>query len=162
MDSKEKVLQKAKKVFKKLKTDPKSVLLSEEKIEKLVKKLKKLTNDKDNLLLKLINISEQNISDENIPPTRDDYVEKRQIDRSALYSFDGAFQLIHAIVINLEFLGKNPTTPTFVLLVVYLYPSKVYAYPLRSGKQILQRLGQFYYEINHKRNKKKDAFKNGQ
>ena len=34
MDSKEKVLQKAKKVFKKLKTDPKSVLLSEEKIEK--------------------------------------------------------------------------------------------------------------------------------
>ena len=162
MDSKEKVLQKAKKVFKKLKTDPKSVLLSEEKIEKLVKKLKKLTNDKDNLLLKLINISEQNISDENIPPTRDDYVEKRQIDRSALYSFDGAFQLIHAIVINLEFLGKNPTTPTFVLLVVYLYPSKVYAYPLRSGKQILQRLGQFYYEINHKRNKKNDAFKNGQ
>ena len=118
----------------------------------MVKKLKKLTNDKDNLLLKLINISEQNISDENIPPTRDDYVEKRQIDRSALYSFDGAFQL----------LGKNPTTPTFVLLVVYLYPSKVYAYPLRSGKQILQRLGQFYYEINHKRNKKKDAFKNGQ
>ena len=128
----------------------------------MVKKLKKLTNDKDNLLLKLINISEQNTSDENIPPTRDDYVEKRQIDRSALYSFDGAFQLIHAIVINLEFLGKNPTTPTFVLLVVYLYPSKVYAYPLRSGKQILQRLGQFYYEINHKRNKKKDAFKSGQ
>ena len=114
-----------------------------------------MTNGKDNLLLKLINISEKNISDKNIPPTRADYVEKRQIDRCALYSFNGYFQLIHAIFINLEFLGKNPTTPRVVLLVVYLYPSKVYAYPLRSGKQTLQRLRQFYYEINHKRNKKK-------
>ena len=88
-----------------------------------------MTNDKDNLLLKLINISEKNISDENIPPTRADYVEKRQIDRNALYSFNGSFQLIHAIVINLEFLGKNPTTPRVALLVVYLYPSKVYLTP---------------------------------
>ena len=41
MDSKEKVLQKAKNMFEKLKTEPKNVLLSEEKIENwLLKKLK--------------------------------------------------------------------------------------------------------------------------
>ena len=40
-----------------------------------------------------------------------DYVEKREIDRSALYSFDGPFQLLHANVENLEFHGKNVTLP---------------------------------------------------
>ena len=38
-------------------------------------------------------------------PTQTDYIEKREIDRSALYSFDDPFQLIHADVGNLEFLG---------------------------------------------------------
>ena len=33
----------------------------------------------------------------------------KNIDRSILYSFDGPFQLIHADVGNLEFLGKNAT-----------------------------------------------------
>ena len=54
-------------------------------------------------------------------PTRTDYVEKREIDRSTLYSFDGPFQLLHAHVGNLEFLGKNATIPQYVLVVVDLY-----------------------------------------
>ena len=87
MDSKEKVLQKAKNVFEKLKTDPKSTFFWKKKIEKL----KKLTYNQDNLLLKLINISEQKISNGNIPPTRVDWVEKREINWSTLHSFDGTF-----------------------------------------------------------------------
>ena len=87
MDSKEKVLQKAKNVFEKLKTDPKSAFFLEKKIEKL----KRLTYNQDNLLLKLINISEQKISNGNSPPTRVDWVEKREINRSTLHSFDGTF-----------------------------------------------------------------------
>ena len=58
------------------------------------------------LLLKLINLVENGIDQINKTnqiPTRTDYVEKREIDRSTLYSFDGLFQLVHA---NLEFLGK--------------------------------------------------------
>ena len=79
MDSKEKVLQKAKNMFEKLKIEPKNVLLSEEKIEKqLLKKQKISTYDKNNLLLRLINISDQKISDENIPSTRVNYVEKKR------------------------------------------------------------------------------------
>ena len=42
---------------------------------------------------------------------RTDYVEKREIDHSTLYSFDGPLQLFHADVGNLEFLGKNATFP---------------------------------------------------
>ena len=79
MDSKGKVLQKAKNMFEKLKIEPKNVLFSEEKIEKqLLKKQKISTYDKNNLLLRLINISDQKISDENIPSTRVNYVEKKR------------------------------------------------------------------------------------
>ena len=38
---------------------------------------------------------------------RTDYVEKREIDNSTLYSFDAPFRLFHADVGNLEFLGKK-------------------------------------------------------
>ena len=65
-------------------------------------------------------------------PTQTDYIEKREIDRSALYSFDGPFQVIHADVGNLEFLGSSATTLRHVLLIVDLYSSKIYVYPTRS------------------------------
>ena len=85
-----------------LKTDPNSVLFSEEKIDKrLLKKLKKSKYGKDSLLLKLIGLLDQKIDDEEKVPTQVDYVEKREIDRSTLCSFDGPFQLIHADVRNL-------------------------------------------------------------
>ena len=58
-----------------------------------------------------IRLTEQSIDDEEKIPARADYVEKREIDRSTLYSFDGPFQLIHADVGNLEFVGKSATTP---------------------------------------------------
>ena len=50
------------------------------------------------------------------------------------------FQLLHANVGNLEFLGKNGTIPQYVLVVVDLYSSKVYVYQIRSRKQILQKM----------------------
>ena len=75
--------------------------------------------------------------------------------RSTLYSFDGPFQRIHADVGNLEFLGKSVTVPRYVLLVVDLYSSKVYVYPMRSRKQILQKMKQFYENIKSKKIKNK-------
>ena len=74
---------------------------------KLLKKLKKSKYEIDKLLKKLVNLVDSKSSfNEDKAPTRADYVEKRKIDRSALYSFDGPFQLLHADVGNLEFLGK--------------------------------------------------------
>ena len=107
------------------------------------------------MLLKLIGLVEQSIDDEEKIPTRVGYVEKREIDRSTLYSFDGPFQLIHANVGNLKFLGKSAKTPRYVLLTVDLYSSKVYVNPMRSRKQILQKMKQFYEDIKNKRNRKK-------
>ena len=41
-----------------------------------------------------------------------------------------------------------------MLLVVELYSSKVDVYPMCSRKKVLQKTGQHYDEIKHKRNKK--------
>ena len=73
---------------------------------------------------------------------------------STLYSFDGPFHLIHADVGNLEILGKNATITRYVLLVVDLYSLKIYFFPMRSRKQILQKMKLFYDEIKSKRKKK--------
>ena len=134
-----KVLKEARTIFNSLKTDPNSVLFSQEKIDnRLLKKLKKPKCLKDSRLLKLIlSADNKDFLDNDKVPTRTDYVKKREIDRSTLHSFDGPFQLLHANVLNLQFLRKNATISQYVLVVVDLYSSKVYAYPMRSRKQIL-------------------------
>ena len=85
-------------------------------------------------------------------PTITDFVEKREKDRSTLYSFDGPFQLVHADVGNFELLGKNATIPRNVVMVVDLYSSKIYGYPICSRKQ---KMKQFYDEVKGKRKNKR-------
>ena len=68
-----------------------------------------------------------------------DYVEKREIDRSTQYNFDGPFQFFHADVGTLEFHGKNATFFRYVLVIVDLNSSKIYTYSMKSRKQILQK-----------------------
>ena len=82
-------------------------------------------------------------------------LKKREIDRSTLYSFDGPFQLLHADVGNLEFLGKNTTFPQYVLVIADLYMSKVYTYSMKFRKQILQKMNVFYDEVKNKRKGKR-------
>ena len=91
-------------------------------------------------MLKLILLADDLLEDENKVPTKADFVEKREIDRSTLYSFDGPFQLIYADVGNLEYLGSSAATPRYVLLIVNLYSSKIYVHPMRSRKQIVQKM----------------------
>ena len=97
-----KVLKEARTIFNSLKTDPSTVLFSEEKIDKrLLKKLKNLKYLKDSQLLKLILLADnKNFLDYYKTSTRTGYVEKREIDRSTLYHFDGPFELLHADVGN--------------------------------------------------------------
>ena len=88
-------------------------------------------------------------------PSRTDYVEKSEIDRSTLYSFDDPFQLLDADVGNLEFLDKNATFPQYVLVIVNLYSSKVYTYSMKSRKQMLQKMKLIYDEVRSKRKGKR-------
>ena len=74
--------------------------------ERLLKKIKKSKYANGYLLLKLINLADIKLDNEDKVHVRVDFVEKKKIDRLTLYSFDRPFQLIHADVGNLEFLGK--------------------------------------------------------
>ena len=91
-------LKKARNIYNKLKADPASVAFAEELLDlKLLNKLKKSKYEVDKLLYKLVNIIDnKSFFNENKAPARADYVEKREIARSTLYSFDGPFQLLHA------------------------------------------------------------------
>ena len=108
----------------------------------------------------MINVAENSIEEfnknDNKTPIRLDYVEKREIDRSTVYSFNSPFQLMHADIANLEFLGKSATVPKYALLIVDLFLSKVYVYPMQLQKQLLKYLNIFYVEIKNKRNMRKN------
>ena len=108
MDDK-KIFKKAKILFDSLKTDPASTIFAEEILDnRLLRKLKRSTYTVDKQLHKLVNLADsKNFLDDGKLPTRADYAEKSEIDRSTLYSFDGPFQLLHADVGNLKFLGKK-------------------------------------------------------
>ena len=110
MDNK-KIFKKAKRLFDSLKTDPANAIFAEDFLDnRLLKRLKKSSYNVDKQLYKLVNLANiKSFLDDGKLPARADYVEKREIVRSILYSFDGPFQLLHADVGNLEFLGKNAT-----------------------------------------------------
>ena len=130
-----KVFKKAKILFNNLKTDPASVIFAEQFLDnRLLKKLKKIKIRCSRQLLNLVNLADSKglLDDGGKVLTRTDYVEKREIDRSTLYSFDSPFQLLHADIGNLEFLGKNTTFPQYLLVIVDLYSSKVYTLSMKS------------------------------
>ena len=159
MDDKKINLKSARDVFNKLKVDPSSVAFAEEILDKkLLLKLKKSRYAEDKQFFKLVNLLENKSSNVIFEPSsvnRTDYVEKREIDHSTLYSFDAPFRLLHADVGNLEFLGKNATFPQYVLVLVDLFSSKIYTYPMKSRKHIHQKLEQFCREVKSKRKGKK-------
>ena len=59
------------------------------------------------------------------------FFEKKKV---TFYSFNGRFQVLHADVANLEFLGKSAVGPKYCLLFVDLYTSRIYTYPVHSKK----------------------------
>ena len=129
----------------KLQTDANSVLFTQEKNEKLLKKKKK-KYDKDKKYVKLfdndVNFLEEEKKYVLIKAT---FVEKRDdIDRSTLYSFDDPFQLLHADVGNLELLRKSVTDPKYCLFFVDLFTSNVYVYPMKSREYIAAKMEFFF------------------
>ena len=141
-----------------LKTDPSSAAFAEETLDKKFQlKLKKSKYKDNKFFLKVVNsllLDDDTVFEpENV--NRTDYVEKREIDNSTLYSFNVPFQLLHADIANLEFLGKNATFPQYVLVIVDLFSSKVYTYSMKSRKQIRQKLEQFYRDVKSKRKGRK-------
>ena len=59
------------------------------------------------------------------------FVNKRSnIDHSTLYSISKPFNLLHADIADLIFLAKSTVDPKHCLLIVDLFTSKIYVYPM--------------------------------
>ena len=91
--------KRAKNLYNALKKDGESVLFASKKINKqLIKKIKRSKYEKDITFLKLYNnIKNVNLDEKEEIPTFVPYIEnKKDIDNSTLYSFNGPYQLLHA------------------------------------------------------------------
>ena len=145
-------------LFKTLQKDSKSVLYANTSISKnLLKKINKSSYQKDRVFNELY----QKLEDKNFDkgndkiPLRTPFFEKKgDIDRSTLYGIGRPFQKVHADIADLRFFAKSAVDPKYALLVVDLFTSKTYVYPMKTRKLLAKKLKLFYYEIEPKRNGK--------
>ena len=73
------------------------------------------------------------------------------IDHSTLYSISKPFELLHADIADLRFLARSAVDPKYCLLIVDLFTSKIYVYPMKNRSLLAKKLRLFYEEINQKR-----------
>ena len=148
-----------KNLFKKLITDENSGFFLADRINKtLLNKGRKSSYKKDKVFYKLFNaVENKNIiyeNNENRVPFYTPFTpEKKNIDRSTLYTVNGPLQFFHAHVAFLKFLAKPAVDPKYGLLCVDLFTSKVYIYTMRKKSNLVNKLETFYKEIEPKRNK---------
>ena len=76
---------------------------------------------------------------------------KSNIDQSTLYSISKPFELLHADIADLRFLAKSAVDPKYCLLVVDLFTSKVYVYPMKNRTLQAKNLEIFCNDIKSKR-----------
>ena len=57
---------------------------------------------------------------------------KKDVDCSALYSFKGPLELLHADIAELRYLAKSAVDPKYCLSIVDLCTSKIYNYPMKK------------------------------
>ena len=148
-----------KNLFKKLINDENSVFFSSDRINKtLLNKGRKSSYEKDKVFYYLLkNADDKNIiydENENRVPFYTSFIpQKKNIDRSTLYTVNGPLQFFHADVAFLKFLAKSAVDPKYALVCVDLFTSKVYVYTMRKKSNLVNKLETFYKEIESQRNK---------
>ena len=151
-------MDKLKKLFNKLQVDSKNVVFIQEQLnDKLLKKLKNSKyENRFNLLEDKKTDFNNNKNDVYSVPIKAEYVQKSDgIDCSTLHSIYAPFDLLHADVGDLHFLGKSAANSKYCLLLVDLFTSKVYVYGMKNRSLIPLKLEKFYKEVASKRKNKK-------
>ena len=72
------------------------------------------------------------------------------MDHSTLYSVGKSFELLHADIADTRFLAKSAVDPKYCLLLVDLFTSKVYIYPMKSRNLLARKLKLFYEDVKNK------------
>ena len=151
VDEKDKRVQN---LFRSLQNDPKSVFYTTDKITKsLLKKAKMAPYNKDDVFVKLYEqIEDKNFyKNENLPLVTPYIDKKSNIDHSMLYSISRPFEALHADIADLRFLAKSAVDPKYCLLIVDLFTSKIYVYPMKNRSLLSKNIEIFYNNIHPKR-----------
>ena len=109
----------------------------------LLNKAKKSTYGKDIVFVNLYNqLEDKNFYQKNNNLTLvTPFVNKRSnIDHSTLYSISKPFELLHADIADLRFLAKSAVDPKYCLLIVDLFTSKIYVYPMKNRSLLAKKL----------------------
>ena len=148
-----------KNLFRKLINDEKSVFFSTDRINKtLLNKGRKSSYEKDKVFYNLFkNVENKSViyeENKNRVPFYTPYIPQRKnIDRSTLYTVNGPLQFFHADIAFLKFLAKSAVDPKYALLCVDLFTSKIYVYTMRKRSNLVNKSETFYKEIESKRSK---------
>ena len=147
----------AKNLFKKLTKDENSVFFSSKRINKnLLNKGRKSNYEKDKVFYALFKkIEDKDViydkEEKRVPVYTPFIPQKKNIDRSTLYTVNGPLQFFHADIAYLQFLAKSAVDPKYALLCVDLFTSKIYVYTMRKRSNLANKLETFYKEISIKR-----------
>ena len=88
---------------------------------------------------------------DNLPLVTPFVNKKSNVDHSTLYSIGKPFELLHADIADTRFLAKSAVDPKYCLLLVDLFTSKIYIYPMKNRSLLAKKLKLFYEDINRKR-----------
>ena len=78
-------------------------------------------------------------------------IKKTNIDHLTLYSISRPFEALHADIVDLRFLAKSAVDPKYCLLIVDLFTSKIYVYPMKNRSLLAKKMEVFYNDIQPKR-----------
>ena len=84
-----------------------------------------------------------------LPITMPFYDLQSNMDHSTLYSISKPFELLHADIADTRFLAKSAVDPKYCLLLVDLFTSKVYIYPMKSRNLLARKLKIFYEDVKN-------------
>ena len=141
-------------LFRNLQKDPKSVFYSVGNLSKsILNKATKSVYEKDKVFVNLYNqLEDKNFyQNDNLPLVTPFVNKKSNVDHSTLYSIGKPFELLHADIADTRFLAKSAVDPKYCLLLVDLFTSKIYIYPMKNRSLLAKKLKLFYEDINQKR-----------
>ena len=119
----------------------------------ILNKTRKSTYDKDKFFINLYNqLEDKNIYQNNNLPLVTPFVNKRSnIGHSTLYSISKPFEMLRADIANIRLLAKSAVHSKYCYLIVDLFSSKVYLYPMKNRSILAKKLKLFYEDIKQKR-----------
>ena len=87
---------------------------------------------------------------ENLPLAAPSIDKRTNIDHSTLYSFNKPSEILQADIADLRFLAKSAADPKYCLLLVDLFTSKIYVYPMKNRCLLAKKLECFITTYNLK------------